>query len=144
MSFTIEPNITYLETVTDDHLISTSVNDMNKLMWLHDSIFEISSIVKLILCIFGLIGNLFVFIGLWREHKKSSTTFLLQCLAFADGCNLIAWIKVSLNMYFVKTLKIFGLTTVNLFTSFLSVWTVVLLAVSRYVIICHPFKAKRL
>ena len=143
-AFTTELNYVDFAATTYEDNIMTTVYDMTDLLLIHDEIIEIASMIKLALCAFGLIGNLLVFLGLFREPRKTSTTFLLKCLAFSDSCNLIAWINLSLNMYFVKSIKQFTHATVNLFTSFLSVWTVVSLAINRYIIVCHPFQAKQM
>ena len=107
------------------------------------------------LCLVGFIGNALSIVVLNRDHdKKNTTNWLLQTLALVDTFYLLACVFIQI----LKTINeetdwIPGLQSVFpyiepyswAFASIaqtVTVWTVVLVTVDRYIAVCKPLKAQ--
>ena len=116
-----------------------------------------SYVVCIIICIFGMVGNILAFLGL-RKAKQSSTTFLLKTLAITDTLFLFVLMNLTINYYihdgdwrwnstFGCIYSAFFLSYIwspmAYFTHTITIWIVVLIGLNRYIIVCYPLYAKR-
>jgi len=116
-------------------------------------------IVSPIICIFGLLGNLLTLVILTRKRLKSScdgtertVNVGLFSLAVSDFCCCLSLLPHGIwaqERFFYKSLsfhllyKTYSHAFINTF--FLtSTWLTVTMATSRYLAICHPFRARHL
>lgn len=116
--------------------------------------FAISSIGAGILCALGLLGNGISFAILSQDRTTSPVaTYLLQSLSMADSVFLVVWfLQFSLDSFF----RFFGIDRVfsvayaysraytyplAFVAQTVTVWLTVLIAASRYVAVCLPYKA---
>ena len=96
----------------------------------------------IVLCNFGLVGNLVSLLVLKRS-KASSTTLWLKFLAIFDSmCLVFSCLKASFEstkerahytLYMIPPLHGFGLV---------SIWVVVFVSLERYIAVVHPFRVK--
>lgn len=118
-------------------------------------------IISPIICIFGLLGNSLTLVVLTRKRLKSScdgtertVNVGLIALAVSDLCCCLAMLPHSFGR---KEQEVFAYTSKSFYlvyktyshavinTFFLtSTWLTVTMATSRYLAICHPFKARHL
>ena len=105
-----------------------------------------------ILCVFGILGILLTVVVLSKKNMCTSTNCYLMALAIADLLFLIILATTLVNDQFDPDSKaiylyhIYVTYAVIFMDIFLmaSVWMTVMLAVERYIAICHPFVATRM
>ena len=101
---------------------------------------------------FGVAGNALSFITFQKNSRHTSTLFLLKALALASISTLLTFIPCScllvhlllkddLYLFSVLTLFAYPLSQVALL---LVTWVTVLIAVTRYIAVCHPLRASAL
>ena len=107
------------------------------------------------LVVVGVIGNSFAFVVFWKESIKSSALFLFQCLSLIDSALLLTvfpmysmhsfvgytgWLQgyKAIHPYVLVYLLPLALTAQTA-----TIWVTVLVAVTRYIAICLPFRASR-
>ena len=107
------------------------------------------------LVVVGVIGNIFAFVVFWKERIKSSTLFLFQCLSLIDSALLLTVFPIySMHSFVVYTGWLQGywaiypyllayLMPLALTAQTATIWVTVLVAVTRYIAICLPFRASR-
>ena len=104
------------------------------------------------LCFVGTIGNLLILIVLQRKHQKKSTNWLIQALAVVDCLYLHVHLLAAQLEYFAcgheewlplaagrlsATVAPYLASAASL-VRMISVWTVVLVTVDRYIAVCLP------
>ena len=105
-----------------------------------------------ILCVFGIIGIILTVIVLSKKNMCTSTNCYLMALAIADLLFLIILATTLVENQFAPDSKAIYMyqiyiTYVVIFLDIFlmaSVWMTVMLAVERYIAICHPFVATRM
>ena len=115
------------------------------------------SVIVGIISLLGLIGNTLSIIVLQRDKGSKTANLLLQALAIADNCVLVA--SFGLLSIFLGSLPYFKeyetfsswLTPIRLYiqpiayiTKTFAIWMTVLLAANRYVVIKRPLRAQDL
>lgn len=130
----------------DPNLCYTSVNvtDLLKQMpWYYISI----HIVLPIICSVGILGIILTVIVLSHKNMSTSTNSYLISLAMADLCFLIIMPLMCfesklgrLETYYYLIIRFYAFNIMNIFL-LASVWLTVMLAVERYIAICHPLRA---
>ena len=108
------------------------------------------------LVVFGNIGNSLTFAVFWKGNFKSSTSFLFMCLALTDSAVLLtAFLVYSIPPVFTymsnkELLLSYNLIGVYVFASLMyivsqtiTMWMTVLIAINRYIIVCHPLRASQ-
>ena len=117
--------------------------------------FVVNVVVLGIVAGFGVIGNTLSVVVLQKERCHKTTRFLLQALAIADSMLLVmSVITITLNegilAYFVKDemdSKAYRHIAYKFIHPFVymplvaTIWFTVLIAINRYVVVCHPFRA---
>ena len=101
----------------------------------------------------GVIGNSFAFVVFWKESIKSSALFLFQCLSLIDSALLLSVFPMySVHSFVVYTGWLQGYWAIHpyvlvyllplaLTAQTATIWVTVLVAVTRYIAICLPFRA---
>ena len=101
----------------------------------------------IVVCIFGLVGNVITILVLIRHRPQTSYSFLLRMLAVADAGVIISMLCERSNS-FVKWCNvpycIYPLVFVYINFMYFSNWTIVILSADRYQMICRPLHARRL
>ena len=107
------------------------------------------------ICLFGLLGNTLSFVVLQWEKKNQVATFLLQALAMSDNLFLLTtgfvqifsavclYYKLAAHDLATPYIRVFLWPLVHI-TQFGTIWMTVLVAASRWIAICRPFKAHKL
>ena len=105
------------------------------------------------LVVVGVIGNSFAFVVFWKESIKSSALFLFQCLSLIDSALLLTVVPLySMESFVVYTGWLQGYLAISpyllayllplaLTAQTATIWVTVLVAVTRYIAICLPFRA---
>ncbi len=108
----------------------------------------------LAICLAGLEGNTLTCVVMWSEKKTSPTAFLLIVLALADNAMLLVngFLKASITWYryfqhdslyaYSEYLGLYG-WSVSTCVKFIANWSMVMVAVARYVSVCLPHKSGR-
>ena len=108
------------------------------------------------LVVVGVIGNSFAFVVFWKESIKSSALFLFQCLSLIDSALLLTALPLyPMESFVVYTGWLQGYWAIHpyllvylwplaLTTQTATIWVTVLVAVTRYIAICLPFRASLL
>ena len=105
-----------------------------------------------IICVFGLIGNMFILIVLSRKPMHTSTNVYLMALAISDSVRLANDFLYFVTVLLYKTKPTAG----NMLYAYLypyahyifnmsavvSSWLTVSVAIERYILVCHPTRAK--
>ena len=106
-----------------------------------------------IICALGFIGNTVSFIVLSKDKEAPVAAFLLQTLAFVDNFFLSVWFlhfSLSDSFTYMQIHATFHVSWlyVRVYTYPLlfigqtgTIWMIVLIAVSRYVAVCSPYRA---
>ena len=99
-------------------------------------------VLVIVLCTFGLVGNLLSFLVMKRS-KITSTTLWLKFLAIFDSLSLAFGAIISV----FETIKVrahYATYMIPLANgmSFVSIWVVVFVSLERYVAVVYPFKVK--
>ncbi|ELT93115.1 hypothetical protein CAPTEDRAFT_206326 [Capitella teleta] len=113
--------------------------------------FVMHSVVAGVVCILGFLGNSVSFVVLIKDRATPVASFMLRTLAFTDNFFLSFWfLHFSLSdmfMFFGWELHATWLY-IRLYTyPFLfigqtaTIWMTVLIALSRYIAVCQPYKA---
>ena len=107
------------------------------------------------LVVVGVIGNSLAFVVFWKESIKSSALFLFQCLSLIDSALLLTvfplysmesfvdytgWLK---GYWAIYPYLLVYLLPLALTAHTATIWVTVLVAVTRYIAICLPFRASR-
>ena len=116
-------------------------------------------VVCIVICVLGIIGNILVLTGLWKDKKQSSTSFLLKTLAVTDILFLLPCIPHYAN-YLIRDAALVSVDslyaryvyryidsityTLIRSTHLMTVWVAVLVGIHRYIIVCYPFLSKKL
>ena len=107
------------------------------------------------LVVVGIMGNSFAFVVFWKESIKSSALFLIQCLSLIDSALLLTVLPLfPMHSFVVYTGWLQGywaiqpyvlvyLWPLSLTAQTATIWVTVLVAVTRYIAICLPFRASR-
>ena len=115
--------------------------------------FAINSVLAGSICVLGLVGNSVSFLVLNKDRETPVASFLLQSLALSDNTFLLLWLlHFSLTDWFnyfrLAQMRCAGWLYVRLYTYPLlfvgqtcTIWLTVLIAISRYIAICKPYKA---
>ena len=113
--------------------------------------FIMHTLVAGVICIIGFVGNTVSFAVLGKDKQSPVATYMLQWLAFTDNAFLALW---ALHFSF-KSLFKFSATPVHISWVFIrvytypilfivqsaTIWLTVVIAASRYVSVCMPYKA---
>ena len=123
-------------------------NDDSTTFLVHRMASVSDGVVLPIICTFGIVGILLTLVVLSRKSMRTSTNCYLMALSVADLMFLVllASLFVYNQAYQSITFPIYA-TYAGIMASvalMASVWLTVVLAVERYVAICHPFLAARL
>lgn len=111
--------------------------------------------VTIFLCVVGIVGNSLTIAVLRRVPDKGNiTNWLLQLLAIVDG----SYLAFSLIFVSVQTLGVSTISTLKLrrflhtvelylwpmqpFMHTLTIWSVILVTIDRYLAICHPLRTQ--
>ncbi|XP_050404494.1 nociceptin receptor [Patella vulgata] len=123
----------------------------------HQEFYEVSRMITgLILypciCFPGLLGNILTIIVLSQTNMRTSTNAFLSALAVADGIKLINDILYFLVIVFYKTDTTIGNRAYGYLYPYahfifnmsvcVSSWLTVSVAVERYILVCHPTRAR--
>lgn len=100
-----------------------------------------------IICSFGILGIILTVIVLSHKNMSTSTNSYLISLAMADLCFLII-IPLrcfegkldKFEAYYYYIIHFYAIQIMNIFL-LVSVWLTVMLALERYIAICHPLRA---
>jgi len=100
-----------------------------------------------IICSFGILGIILTVIVLSHKNMSTSTNSYLISLAMSDLCFLVIMpLKCfegklgRLEEYYYLVIRYYSFQIMNIFLM-ASVWLTVMLAVERYIAICHPLRA---
>ena len=106
------------------------------------------------ICIPGLMGNFLTLLVFSKRHMRSSTNAFLSALAVADSIKLLNDLLYFLTILLLRADEVIGnhvygyLYPYAHFIFSLSVcvssWLTVSVAVERYVMVCHPTRARRM
>ena len=105
-----------------------------------------------IIAVVGIIGNILTFVVFWKGNFKSFTSFLFLSLALIDSAVLLTvftccfvlldthldWLPRDVNVYLAVCVW-----PIRIMTETATVWLTVLIAVSRYIIVCRPLRASQ-
>ncbi|ESO96488.1 hypothetical protein LOTGIDRAFT_159904 [Lottia gigantea] len=123
----------------------------------HQEFYEVSRMITgLILypciCFPGLLGNILTLIVLSQNNMRTSTNAFLSALAVSDGIKLINDILYFLVIVFYKTDTTIGNRAYGYLYPYahfifnmstcVSSWLTVSVAVERYILVCHPTRAR--
>ena len=116
--------------------------------------FILHTLVAGMICIIGFLGNTVSFIVLGKDQQSPVATYMLQWLAVTDNMFLMLW---ALQFTFTHLIKYLGTpvhsswTFVRLYSHALmfmvqtaTIWLTVVIAASRYVAVCMPYKASQI
>ena len=106
---------------------------------------DIPSWVARAICVFGLIGNMIAFYTFGKFRNQNASTYLFRALAVMDSLLLIRicsqpifkrlgdsfWESVA----YCFLMQVYGLAHTA------TIWTILLVGVHRYIIVCKPLKA---
>ena len=108
------------------------------------------------LVVVGVIGNIFALVVFWKESITSSALFLFQCLSLIDSALLLyVFPMYAMHSFVVYTGWLQGYWAIHPYTivyvlllaltaQTATIWVTVLVAFTRYIAICLPFRASRL
>ena len=111
---------------------------------------EIFIWVTITICIFGVPGNLIAFYIFGKMGNQNASTYLLRALAFTDSSLLVAYCinqlygKLSFSNFWQQFASCYLLQPLFDFTHTAAIWTVLLVGVHRYIVVCEPLRATRL
>ncbi len=109
---------------------------------------------SLCVCLAGLAGNTLTCVVMWSERRTSPTSFLLIVLALADNAMLLVsgFLKATITWYryfqhdslylLSEYLRLYG-WAVSSCVKIIANWSMVMVAVTRYVAVCLPHKSGR-
>ena len=110
--------------------------------------------VTITICIFGVIGNGIAFCTLGKMCYQNASTYLLRALALVDSLYLTIHCIHCYAFYFSDTLLIntfwrkfaafFLLSPLCRIAHTAAIWTILLVGVHRYIVVCTPLRASRL
>ena len=127
------------------HLFTHPKTDMDK----YD--IAIPFLVEITFATLGLIGNGIAFCTFGKMCNRNASTYLLRALAVVDSIYLIVFLlghgtpfsvleaMGSFQDYFLFIISV--MFDINHTTT---VWTILLVGVHRYIVVCHPLRAARL
>ena len=101
----------------------------------------------IVVCVFGLVGNVITILVLIRHRPQTSYSFLLRMLAVADAGFIISKLCFSSDVlvnWCSSPYCTYPLEFVNINFVYFSNWTIVILSADRYQMICRPLHARRL
>ena len=112
--------------------------------------FEIYIWVTITICIFGVIGNWTAFYIFGKMGNRNASTYLLRVLAFADSFFLVVYCTNQLgyilytNNFWQPFASCYLVRPLLGFTHTSAIWTLLLVGIHRYIVVCKPLKAKTL
>lgn len=101
------------------------------------------------LCLFGILGNIIVFVVFWKDTVKTSASFLFQALAVVDTLFLIAvcflFVPRSIEYYshYLQAYVHVYIFPFAMISQTAAMWGTVVIAVNRFIAVCMPFQAAR-
>ncbi len=137
------------------NLMNTTINTPRASSCL-ESKFIIHTLFAGLVCLIGFIGNSVSLFILAKDKQSPVATYLLQALSLADNVFLGLWFLHYSLRFFFKYTQIEGhlhvswvYTRVYTFPMLFAaqtatIWLTVLIAVSRYILICIPYRANQL
>lgn len=106
------------------------------------------------ICIPGLLGNVLTLIVLWERNMRTSTNAFLSALAVSDSIKLINDLLYFLSILLLRTDDTIGNRAYGYLYPYahfifsmsvcVSSWLTVSVAVERYIMVCHPTRARHL
>ena len=147
--------------INDSHSNISNINGFDKTISEdYYAYFEriINTRIILCICLFGLIGNIFNVIVLAQKSRtrsmsrmEKSADFGLTCLSISDLLLCVSTLPYSFcwkqgsssskDFWMIYTAYSDGVINTFIMSS---TWLTVMMALSRYLAICHPFKARRI
>lgn len=134
---------------------SAVANDRNSEECSELAAFLIHTIIAGTLCVLGFASNIVSFLVLRRDRESPVASFQLQALALTDNFFLVLWfVHFSVNnaITYFNVAKFYNPAWMYLWVySFpllytgqtATIWMTVLIAVSRYIAVCKPYKASQ-
>ena len=117
--------------------------------------FWIHTVFAGVICLIGFVGNCVSFFALNRDKQSPVATFLLQALTLIDNMFLGIWVLQFSMKWGLRYAEVQGLhvtwSFVRLYTypmlfasQTATIWMTVVIAATRYISICIPFRAAQL
>ena len=112
---------------------------------------DISSLMKWTISVFGLIGNGITFCTFGKLYNQNASTFLLRALALVDSFLLITWSLQTLarrlfpfSSFWDLAIFFYIIRPFDEISQTAALWTILLVGVHRYIAVCKPLMASRL
>ncbi len=116
--------------------------------------FVFDAVVAVLICLGGLVGNTLTCLVMWGDSKKSATALALVVLAMADNAVLLVYAVLKA---FTASVSYFSIDSMSLVSQYFSTygwalaspvkmiatWSVVLVAIVRFISVCLPHKSTR-
>lgn len=111
------------------------------------------NIIMLVICCFGIYGNIISMIIFTKRLMRSSINIFLTALSIVDSVLLLTCVPTYIVQGFMSYFAVYNriynaivmlcLYPLSLITQTCSVWTFVLITVERYFAVCQPFYASK-
>lgn len=129
---------------------SNSTSNLTDITVYHDHFTFARGVVMLVLCVFGLYGNVISILIFTRSSMRSSINVLLSGLSIIDMFLLLMCIPVfimpvlleyyEISFRYYNPVIMLILYPFTLIAQTASVWTFIVISVERYLAVCRPFQ----